>query len=101
MSDIHRGVIAGLNGSWGSGLAILAFEDGTSVPCDNGPTVRALESAFGDVIGSAHDIRSDGGHVGKEVFYGFDDFGLTLGWFVPVDEASPELIDAYERGGAE
>lgn len=98
---IHKGTISGLHSSWGNGLAMLSFEDGTQVPCDNGPTVRAMESVFGGVVGAAHTIDPAGGHVVQEVFNSMDDFGLTLGWFVPIDEATDDLIDAYEsQGGA-
>ena len=95
MPDIRKGVIAGFGGSWGSGLGHLAFEDGSVVHCENGATVRALEACFGDVIGNAHNVREDGGHVGQEIYYSTDDFGILCG-FTPVDDAPPEVVRIYE-----
>lgn len=88
-----------LQGSYMSGLATLVIDDvdlGTQIiPCDNGPTVRAMEGAFGDVIGDAHNIRGDGGHIGKEIYYSTD--GFILEGFTPVNEASEELVEMYEK----
>jgi len=104
--EIFKGTIVQVAGSWGSGLAALTVDDErrgrVTLHSDNGPLVRSLDAAFGDVIGSGHAIDNrKGGHVGKTIFYFLDEFGLCLGGFVPEDDASPELIDAYERGGAE
>jgi hypothetical protein len=99
--SIRIGTIVGLGGSWQSGLAHLQFKDGTVVRCENTATVRALEAAFGNVIGPGHTINNEtGGHVGQEVYYSTDDFGI-LAAFTPVDEASPELESAYEKQQAE
>ena len=92
MEKIMRGTIFGLHGMWGSGLATLCFEDGTSVPCDNGTTVRAMDACFGGVIGEAHTINQDA-LIGKEIYWSYDEFGLVLGGFTPVDEASEELLE--------
>ena len=98
--DIRKGTIVGFRGSWGSGLGTLVLKDEkgveTGVACENGATVRALESAFGNVIGGSHNVESKGGHVGQEIYYYMDEFGLCLGGFVPADEATPELVEAYE-----
>jgi len=97
MSDIQRGVIEGFQGTWGSGLGFLVVS-GVPVPCDNGSTVRALEGCFGDVIGPAHSVDNvNGGHIGKEIFYSLDDMGMILEAFTPVDEAPPELMEAWEK----
>ena len=98
---IHKGVIKGFHGSWGGGMGLLTIEDsrpGTveSVPCDNGSTVRALDAAFGDVIGNSHDVRTQDGHIGQEIYWSYDEIGLCLGGFMPVAEADPELEEKYE-----
>jgi len=87
---MQHGIIRSFSGSWNSGIGFLAIEDINTgiieqVPCDNGPTVRALESAFGDVIGGAHSVDTDGGHVNQEIFWDYDDMGLVLGGFTPAD----------------
>jgi len=96
---VQRGTIQGFQGSWGSGIAILIIkkENGEidNVPCDNAPTVRALESAFGNVIGAGHTMSTEN-IKGKEIFYDYTDWG-TLAGFVPVDEAPPELFEEYEK----
>ncbi len=96
---IHKGKIVALHGSWGSGLATLIIDDvdlGTQmIPCENGQTVRSLENAFGDVIGDAHNIKEDGGHIGKEIYYSTD--GFILDGFTPVDDAQAELVELYEK----
>ena len=81
----------GFSGSWGSGLGHLIIEDLETgnmdfVPCDNGPTVRALESAFGNVIGDGHRVDENGGHVGQLIQWDWDDLGLMLGWFLPFED---------------
>ena len=86
---IHRGKIVGFEGSWGSGLGFLILEDSEThklmtIPCENGPTVRALEAAFGNVIGDAHYVKDTGSHIGKEIYWSYDEMGLVLGGFTPV-----------------
>jgi hypothetical protein len=88
---MEHGIIKEFHGSWGSGLGHLVIEDIETglvqgVPCDNGPTVRALESAFGNVIGDAHDVSQQGGHVGQEIYWDWDEFGMTMGGFTPAAE---------------
>jgi len=97
---MRKGILKGFEGSWGSGLGYLLIQDAETqvverVPCDNGPTVRALNSAFGNAIGEGHTVNQSG-FVGQEVFWDYDDMGLTMAGFCPVEEASEELIDAYE-----
>lgn len=96
---MNRGKILAFHGSWMSGLATLVIEDfvtkeQVSVYCENGPTVRALEGCFGNVIGNAHSVKGDGGHVGKEVYYSTDELGILNG-FTPVDAASDEIIGLF------
>ena len=104
---IFKARILGFKGSWMSGLGALLLEDlddsggPPMIHCENAPTVRALEGAFGNVIGNAHDVNNEGGHIGKEIYYSFDDMGLILECFTPVEDAPQELIDYYneEREG--
>lgn len=97
---IQKGTIIRFEGSWLSGLATLVIrkEDGTidRVPCENGPTVRALHRAFGNVISRGHTV-SNRAIEGKEIFYSRDDMDLVLGGFTPVEMVSPELLEAYEK----
>ena len=88
---MEHGIIKGFRGSYMSGIGHLIIENvktgmTEAIPCDNGATVRALEWAFGDVIGNAHDVEADGGHVNQEIYWDWDDFWLTLGGFTPVEE---------------
>jgi hypothetical protein len=99
--EIFKGTILGLGGTWMSGLAHLRIRDErrgeVTVHCDNGATVRALESCVGDVIGDGHTINNkDGGHIGREVYYSTDNFGI-LEAFTPVDDANPEMVRIYEE----
>lgn len=97
---IYKGTIRGFTGSWASGLGFLtiADEDGVeiAVPCDNGPTVRALESMVGGgFITKNHSVDNDA-IVGLEVYWCYDDFGLCLGGMTPVEDASEEMTELYE-----
>ena len=99
---VHKGKIVGFQGSWDSGLGYLTIKDSKthelkSVPCENAPTVRALEAAFGNVVGNAHDVRVKGGHIGKEIFWTYDEMGLVLGGFMPVKMASEEVKRLYKN----
>jgi hypothetical protein len=85
---MRQGIIRGFHGSWCSGLATLEIEDSKTgqvegIPCDNGPTVRALDAAFGDVIGPGHTVKQHAGFIGKEILWDYDDMGLVLGYFGP------------------
>ena len=99
--QVRRGKIVEFQGSWMSGLGALVIDDEdrgvVSIPCENAQTVRCLEGAFSNVIGDAHDVKTDGGHVGQEVYYSMDEMGLILGAFTPVDEAPDALVDFYEK----
>lgn len=90
---MNRGVIQAMHGSWGSGLATMMIS-GRMVPCDNGPTVRALEGAFGDIIQEGHTF-SVKSIIGKEIYYSLEDFGLVLESFTPVDD--PQLDEEIEN----
>jgi len=98
---IHKGKIQGFYGSWGSGLATLVIQDDETgqveeIPCDNGATVRALDAAFGDVIGKGHTVNIRA-IQGKKIYWGMDDYGLCLGWILPVAEASAEIRKTYRQ----
>lgn len=81
MSQIRKGTIAGIEWERGSGLAMVGIDEettgGTSrrvaIPCDAGPTFRALRSAFGDEV------------AGQEVLFTVDNLGVLEG-FSPVEE---------------
>lgn len=90
---MERGVIQGMHGSWGSGIATLMIS-GRPVHCDNGATVRALDAAFGDVITDGHcfDVSKI---VGKEIYYSMDDMGLILECFTPADD--PQLDEEIDN----
>jgi len=98
MEEIRKGKIVGFQGSWGSGLAQLVIEkpDGSVdyVNCDNAPTVRALDGAFGNVIAEGHMINNEA-IKDKEIYYSIGDFGILEG-FTPVEQASPELEKMYK-----
>jgi len=101
--EVKKGKIVGFQGSWMSGIATLVVKNldtGTVeyVRCENAPTVRALDSAFGNVIVEGHMVDNKA-LKGKEIFYSLGDFGL-LEAFTPVKDASPELLKVYEKGRA-
>ena len=97
-SGLKRGTIIEFQGSYMSGLAMLVVKDENDmvkyVSCENTSMVKALESAFGNVISNSHNVKSDGGHVGKDIFYHVDDFGV-IEWFIPVEDAPKEIIQMY------
>jgi len=93
--EIRKGKLIQFHGSWGSGLGTLEIGDSETgahelIPCDNGATVRALEAAFGDVITPAHTANGDG-YKGREVYWSYDELGLVLEGFTPVEDGSPAL----------
>jgi len=103
--EIRKGRLIQLNGSWGSGLGTLEIEDSETgacehIPCDNGATVRALEAAFGNVITPVHTANGNG-YKGREVYWSYDELGLVLGGFTPVEDAPPEMVEHYKtnKGG--
>ena len=95
---IHKGIIKDFYGSWGSGLGTLVINDikdgRVEISCDNAPTVRALEDAFGNVITDGHTVGD--GYKNQEIFYCYDDMGLCLDGFLPVSLASRELKEKYK-----
>jgi len=103
--EIRKGRLIQFRGSWLSGLGTLEIEDSETgvheyVPCDNGATVRVLEAAFGEVITPGHTANGDG-YKGQEVYWSYDEFGLVLAGFTPVEDAQSELMEHYKinKGG--
>lgn len=100
---IKRATIKGFQGSWSSGLAFLLLEgaSGTvSVPCDNGPTVRALRIMFdgakgSPVIGEGHTVNVEA-FTGLEVGWDYDEMGLCLGWLAPACAVDWDDLEQYE-----
>ena len=66
-----------------------------SVPCEKTPTIRALETFFGNVFGSDRRINKVGGHTFQEIFWFYDQDGGILKGNVPVDQAPNEIADLY------
>ena len=91
--NLHKGTIATISGHPMSGLWSLIFEDGDVVHIGSGYGVRNLAAAFGATEGSGDLLEKI---AGQEIYYSTDDFGV-LEAFTPVDEASEELIQAYEE----
>ena len=85
---MRRGTIFGFRGSWLSGIGCLIIHNDEGerelVPCDNAPTVRALEAAFGDVIGPGHTVNVEA-IVGRKILYSTGPLGVLEG-FTPVEE---------------
>lgn len=99
--EIMKGKLLQFRGTWGSGIGCLVIEDSETgdvevIPCDNAPTVRALDACFGNVITAGHTARGIG-YKGKEVYWSYDEMGLILAGFTPVEDASEELITLYNR----
>jgi hypothetical protein len=101
MKEVRRGTIIRLAGTWGSGLAMLWLNDDDRgeilIPCENVPAVAAFDRAFGGVITPAHTF-TDTPLRGKRIYYNTDAFGVLLG-FTPLGDATPEIIEEYERAG--
>jgi len=98
---IFKGKIIKFLGSWGSGIGSLLIKDSKTgqleqVSCENGQTVRALEACFGNVITNGHTANGEG-YKNKEVFWAYDEMGITLGGFTPIEEASEKLVSLYEK----
>lgn len=82
----RKGTLLSLHGSWGSGLAMLTVDEEVphgatrlvTIPCDSGPTSRALRPAFGDEV------------AGQEVLFSVDALGIFDG-FSPLRDAAAEV----------
>lgn len=100
MTKVYKSEIIQFCGSWGSGVGYLMLRDEegylTHVPCQNSPTVRALEDAFGNVI-TENPTANGKGYKNQWIYWYWDDFGLTLGGFVPEEYANDALKELYEK----
>jgi len=79
---MRMGTIIGFRGSWMSGLATLIIETDEGIEhvfCENAPTVRALEAAFGGVIGPGHTVDVDA-IAGRRILYSTDSMGVLEGF---------------------
>lgn len=83
-ATVYRGIIDGFVGSWMSGLGTLVVS-GVPVHCENGATVRALDSCFGNVISPGHSVNNKA-IQGKDIVYSMDEMGLILEAFTPTKE---------------
>ena len=90
---MDRGTIGGFMGSWGSGLGYLVI-NGRPIPCHNGPTIRALEACFGDVLAPGHTVNQES-IAGKEIRYSVGPWGV-LEAFSPVEILAEEKEDQDE-----
>jgi hypothetical protein len=81
-----------MDGSWSSGMVALTVGDET-FHGDSGPTVRALDAAFGDVIKAGHTASVE--NITQPIVCWQDDMGLVLGGFTPyndwLEQGLPEL----------
>lgn len=98
---LRKGTIKGFHSTWSSGLATLEIEDAETgqvekIPCDSGPTGRALDAYFGCVV-HGHSINTSK-FIGAEIYWHMDDMGLVLGGFIPTSEASEGVEEAYAKG---
>ena len=83
---IRRGMPVSLHGAWGAGLAMLTVDEEVpgeatrlvTIPCDAGPTSRALRSASRDEI------------AGQGVYFPTDNIGVLEG-FAPIEDADVEV----------
>lgn len=86
----YRGTILAFSGSWQSGIAVLSIgrpENGRNeacrvIPCENGPTARALIAAFA-CAGPGHSIDNQKLR-GRKIEYSLDDLGMLAG-FTPIE----------------
>lgn len=90
--NLRKGTIQTISGHPMSGLWTLVL-DTDAVHIESGYGVRNLAAAFGATEGSGDLLEKI---AGQEIYYSVDDFGV-LAAFTPADEASSELIEAYEN----
>ena len=97
MAHTFRAHILSFHGSWLSGLAVLEvlLVNGNTrlIYCENAPTVRALETCFGNIIGPNHTAGIPPEVRDREIIVSVDEMGLLLG-FTPVEDwTGPEVAD--------
>lgn len=92
MPITRRGILGNFVGSWSSGFGFLEI-DGRPIPCENAPTVRALDACFGEVIQPGHIVSSES-FEGREIVYSVDELGVLLA-FTPIEDwAGPDIPPA-------
>lgn len=86
--ELLVGEIVDFSGSWGSGIATLTIKhDDESIKnysCENAEMVRALDSAFGNVITSGHSVNVNA-IKGKRIEFKMTDYGIIAG-FSPLED---------------
>ena len=97
MPHTFRARILAFHGSWLSGLAtlvvLLANGETQSIYCENAPTVRALDSCFGNVIRPDHTVAIPAELRDCEVVLSVDGMGTLLA-FTPVEDwTGPDVPD--------
>ena len=86
------GTLKTFKGSWNSGIAHVILQDGTSIPCENAPTVRLFGQLFpGFIIDQSHTVNPNV-LDGIEVYYSTDDLGL-LNYIVDICEVSEDDLE--------
>lgn len=78
---MYTGIVEDFERTWGSGIGILVLKDGTRIPCENGPTVRALEACYPGFITDGHVVDVEA-IKGQSIQYELTDWG-TLAWLLP------------------
>ena len=94
--EIRRGILVEFQGTQESGVGYLLIRDSKtgiieSVPCENAPTVRALEACFGNTITEGHTAEGVG-YKGREVFWTCDWLGV-LNWFAIAAGDIEEMLE--------
>jgi hypothetical protein len=97
MPHTFRAHILAFHGSWLSGLAVLevllANGETLSISWVNGPTVRALDACFGNVIRPNHTVAIPAELRDREVVLSVDGLGILLA-FTPVEDwIGPDVPD--------
>jgi hypothetical protein len=79
---MKTGKIVGFRGTWDSGIAFLLIEDTNEyvnhIPCDNSPTVRALNCMFPDFITYNHEVDVKA-IIGQYIRYETDNMNILSG----------------------
>jgi len=97
---IRKGKIKDFRGCWSSGLATITIEESETgnilhIPCENPSTVRGLAEAYGGITAGRSFDKSN--IIDKEIYWAYDELGLIFGGFIPVEEASEEVVEAYQN----
>ena len=93
---MYKGTIKGFWGIWSSGLGSLELEDGTEIPCENGPIIRALDAYYPGFITMGHEVNVKA-IKGQEIVYELSNWG-TLASFCPTEEyEEPSLEEEKDR----